>query len=917
MYRHMLITRAVEERGHILYRQGKIPGSFYTGRGNEGAAVGVATAMGTDDVGTPLHRDMGVHIVRGVEPWRIFAQYMGRRDGPTHGKDGNVHMADANLGLIAMVSHLPAMLPVAVGCALAFRIREEKRVALAWFGEGAAARGDAHEGMNFAGVRKLPGRVHLRQQPVGVLDADAPRLRDRARRRSRAGVRLRRDRRRRHRRPRGLPRGEARDREGARRRRPDADRVRDAAHGGPRRPRRRVLRPASEMLEEWAKADPIERFRTWLRENADFTDDEEDEIQAGVKKLLNDALQRAEESPLPDPSELTRRRVRDARRPRHAAPQVMAEKTYLQAISDGLREEMRRDKRVFLIGEDVGVYGGAFKVSLGFQEEFGPWRVIDAPLSETAIVAGCTGAAIMGMRPVAEMQFADFISCAWDHLVTVAAKQRWRAGHAGPDHGAPAVGRRLLRRAVPLAEPGVVVRAHPGPQVRLPRDAGGREGPARERDRGSEPGPLLRAQAPLPADQGRGARRALHGADRQGAHAPRGRGHLGDHLGRDGLHGGRGRAATRGRRRLGRDRRPAHGDAVGQEGRARSARKTSKVLVLHEDTRTGGFGAEIAATIAEEAFEDLDAPVKRITAPDTPVPFSPPLEKAFIPQVEDVVAGLQGARRVLMATTSVVDVVMPQMGVSVSEGTITKWLKQVGDTVEADESLLEISTDKVDTEVPSPGTGVVQEILVQEGETVEVGTKLATIAPEGAEVAAPAEPEASAAGARDRRRRRARPRPRRRRRLPRRPGRSRRARSAAADGSTDGRTFVSPVVAKIASEHGVDPSRVAGTGRGGRVTKKDILAFIESGAPATAPPTPEPAPSPDPVPQPAPEPAPPAPTPPPQPERPAAGRRDARARDRDAARDRRAHAPLARHRRARDERDRGRHVEGGRRSARS
>src|ERR671914_817968 len=105
---------------------------------------------------TPLHRDMGVHVVRGVEPWRIFAQYMGRSDGPTKGKDGNVHMADSKLGLIAMVSHLPAMLPVAVGCALAFRIREEKRVAVGWFGEGASARGDAHEAMNLAGVRRLP-----------------------------------------------------------------------------------------------------------------------------------------------------------------------------------------------------------------------------------------------------------------------------------------------------------------------------------------------------------------------------------------------------------------------------------------------------------------------------------------------------------------------------------------------------------------------------------------------------------------------------------------------------------------------------------------------------------------------------------------------------------------------------------------
>src|SRR6187397_2746292 len=103
VYRNMLLTRGIEERGHILYKQGKIPGSFYTGRGNEASSVGVATALGGDDVGTPLHRDMGVHVTRGVEPWKIFAQYMGRQDGPTQGRDGNVHMADQNLGLLAMV----------------------------------------------------------------------------------------------------------------------------------------------------------------------------------------------------------------------------------------------------------------------------------------------------------------------------------------------------------------------------------------------------------------------------------------------------------------------------------------------------------------------------------------------------------------------------------------------------------------------------------------------------------------------------------------------------------------------------------------------------------------------------------------------------------------------------------------------
>jgi len=304
MYRNMLVTRGVEERGHILYRQGKIPGSFYTGRGNEAAAVGVATAMGPDDVGTPLHRDMGVHITRGVEPWRIFAQYMGRADGPTHGKDGNVHMADHRLGLIAMVSHLPAMLPVAVGCALAFRIREEKRVAVGWFGEGAAARGDAHEGMNFAGVRQLPvvficDNNQWAYSTPTHLGYAVENLADRAAAYGFEGV---------------VVDGTdvlAVHREAKR----AIEKARDG--GGPTLLELQTLRMEGhavhddafyvpkELFERWAERDPIERFRTWLRDNVDMSDDEEDDITSYGKRLLNDALQRAEESPLPDVSTLT------------------------------------------------------------------------------------------------------------------------------------------------------------------------------------------------------------------------------------------------------------------------------------------------------------------------------------------------------------------------------------------------------------------------------------------------------------------------------------------------------------------------------------------------------------------------------------------------------------------------------------
>ncbi len=303
IYRTMLITRGIEERGHILYKQGKIPGSFYTGRGNEAAAVGVATAMGPDDVGAPLHRDLGVHIVRGVEPWRIFAQFMGRIDGPTKGKDANVHMADSRLGLIAMVSHLPAMLPVAVGCALAFRIREERRVAVGWFGEGSSARGDTHEAMNLAGVRNLPvvfvcDNNQWAYSTPTHLEYATEHVADRAQAYGFEGIvvdgcdvlAVYRE----------AKRAIEKAREGGGPAliecltlRMEGHAVHDDAYYVPK-----------ELFEEWAKRDPIDRFRTWLRDNADVTDEEEDEIASDVKKLLGDAMKRAEESPLPDPDTL-------------------------------------------------------------------------------------------------------------------------------------------------------------------------------------------------------------------------------------------------------------------------------------------------------------------------------------------------------------------------------------------------------------------------------------------------------------------------------------------------------------------------------------------------------------------------------------------------------------------------------------
>jgi pyruvate/2-oxoglutarate/acetoin dehydrogenase E1 component len=320
----------------------------------------------------------------------------------------------------------------------------------------------------------------------------------------------------------------------------------------------------------------------------------------------------------------------------------LATKTYLQAISDGLREEMRRDPRVFLIGEDIGVYGGAFKVTQGFQQEFGEDRVIDSPLSETAITGACTGAALMGMRPVCEMQFSDFVSCAFDHLVTVAAKQHYRVGtpvpivvrlpsgggfSGGPFHSqnpegffAHCPGLKIVCPATPADAKALIIQAirDPNPVLYFEHkhlyrrikgevpdgDVAIEFGKARVHQPGDDISIITYGAMVYTAEEA-----AKAAAERDGTSVE-----IIDL-----------RTIT-----------PWDKQAV-----LESAAKTGKVIVLHEDTHTSGFGAEIAATIAEEAFESLDAPVRRITSPDAPIPFSPPLEKAFLPQVEDVLAGIE------------------------------------------------------------------------------------------------------------------------------------------------------------------------------------------------------------------------------------------------------------------------------------
>jgi 2-oxoisovalerate dehydrogenase E1 component beta subunit len=314
------------------------------------------------------------------------------------------------------------------------------------------------------------------------------------------------------------------------------------------------------------------------------------------------------------------------------------ETTYLEAISQALNEEMSRDERVFLMGEDIGIYGGAFKITEGFLDKFGEWRVLDTPLSESGIVGAAIGAAMMGLRPVVEMQFADFISCAFDQITEVAAKNHYRWGAAVPlvirapfgggVHGGPfhsecpegwffhSPGLKIVAPSTPYDAKGLLIAAirDPNPVIYFEHKFLYRRIKA-VLPEGEIVVPIGKADVKRTGQDisvityGAMVHVALEAAET---------------LAKEGID-----LEVVDLRSL----MPFDKETIYE-----SVKKTSKAIVLHEDNKTGGVGAEIAARLTEDCFDHLDGPILRIAAPDTPVPYSTPLEEYFLPNAGDVVA---------------------------------------------------------------------------------------------------------------------------------------------------------------------------------------------------------------------------------------------------------------------------------------
>jgi pyruvate/2-oxoglutarate/acetoin dehydrogenase E1 component len=315
------------------------------------------------------------------------------------------------------------------------------------------------------------------------------------------------------------------------------------------------------------------------------------------------------------------------------APAGARELTYLEAISDALREEMRRDESVICLGEDLGACGGAIKVTDGFIEEFGADRVIDTPLAENAIIGSAVGAAIEGLRPICEMQFADFIACGFDQLVNVAAKLHYRQGVSVPMVVRLPSGGGFSGGPFHSQNPEAWFVQVPGLKVVAPATAADAKGLLVSAIR--DPNPVCYLEH-------KGLYRHVKGEVAEGDYTvPIGEARVA----REGeemtviAYGSSVHLALEAAEALDEDIEvldlrslaPLDTEAI-----LRSARKTGKVLVAHEATRSCGVGAEVVAIVTEDAFESLDAPVRRLTTPDVPIPFSPPLEQAVLPQLDDM-----------------------------------------------------------------------------------------------------------------------------------------------------------------------------------------------------------------------------------------------------------------------------------------
>jgi len=628
LYSAILLPRMIEEKMLVLLRQGKVS-KWFSGIGQEAIAVGATLALHPNEYIMPLHRNLGVFTSRQMPLDTLFAQLQGKESGFSRGRERSFHFGSQAHHIVGMISHLGPQLALASGTALAAKLDKQPKVSLAFTGDGGTSEGDFHEALNVAAVWELPVIFLIENNGYGLSTPSSDQFR------CKSFV------------DKGIGYGmEALQVDGNNVLEVHRT-VKELAESMRQKPRPVLLECMTfrmrgheeasgvkyvpkELIETWAKRDPVERYEAYLMEQGILSVGIRDEFRSRHQSEIDKALKKVFAEPEVQPNWDTEYAAVYAPFNDHGteeAPSTTRELRFVDAVQEGLGEAMKRHDGLVLMGQDIAGYGGVFKVTEGLLDRFGPDRVRNTPLCESAIIGAALGLSIAGKKAMVEMQFADFVTAGFNQIVNNLAKIHYRWGQnadvvvrmptgagvgAGPFHSQSneawffhTPGLKIVYPSSPADAKGLLLTAFedPNPYLFFEHKALYR----------SISGPVPEEYYTIPVGKAR--------VVRTGADATIVTYGMGVHWALEAI------------KELGCDVELVDLRTLlpwDQHTVLNSVRKTGRVIVVHEDCLTGGIGGEIAAVIADQAFRYLDAPVMRHGAMDTPVPFALSLEQQFL-----------------------------------------------------------------------------------------------------------------------------------------------------------------------------------------------------------------------------------------------------------------------------------------------